>query len=83
LLTLLPCTLLTSSNYTLTAQLQSTDNINTWKIGSSTLTSASPLTLTGTGTYNAVTAYTLSLMIPFSESAGTISNTVNFVIIAN
>jgi hypothetical protein len=83
LATLLPCTLLTSANYTLTAQLQSSDSTNTWKIGSSTLSSTSPLTLTTTGTYSAVVAYNLSIIIPFTESAGTISNTINFVIIAN
>jgi hypothetical protein len=72
----------TSSNYTLTAQLQSSDSTNTWQIGSTTVTSASAATLTSTGTYG-TTAFTLNLTIPFSESAGAISNTINFVATAN
>ena len=72
----------TSSNYTLTAQLNAADATNTWKIGASTITSASATTLTATGAYG-TTAYTLGLTIPFSEAAGAISNTINFVATAN
>jgi hypothetical protein len=72
----------TSSNYTLTAQLNAADATNTWKIGASTITSASAATLTSTGAYG-TTAYTLGLTIPFSEAAGAISNTINFVATAN
>jgi hypothetical protein len=72
----------TSSNYTLTGQLQSSDSTNTWQIGSTTVTSASAATLTSTGSYGA-TSFTLNLTIPFSESAGAISNTINFVATAN
>ena len=72
----------TSSNYTLTAQLQSSDSTNTWQIGTTTVTSASAATLTSTGSYGN-TAYTFNLTIPFTESAGTISNTINFVATAN
>jgi|HubBroStandDraft_6_1064221.scaffolds.fasta_scaffold40132_3 hypothetical protein len=72
----------TSSNYTLTAQLASSDATNTWQIGSTTITSASASTVTATGTYGN-TAYTFNLTIPFSEAAGAISNTLNFVATAN
>ncbi len=72
----------TSLTYTLTAQLNTADATNTWKIGASTITSASATTLTSTGAYG-TTAYTLGLTIPFSEAAGAISNTVNFVATAN
>jgi len=72
----------TSSNYTLTAQLQSSDSTNTWQIGSTTITSASASTLTSTGSYG-TTAFTFSLTIPFTEAAGAISNTINFVATAN
>lgn len=72
----------TSSNYTLTAQLQSSDSTNTWEIGATAVTSASAATLTSTGSYGN-TAFTFSLTIPFSESATTISNTINFVATAN
>jgi hypothetical protein len=83
LVTLIPCTLLVSPGYTLTAQLQSSDTVNTWKIGSSTLSSTSATTLTTSGTYNSVTSYTFGLTIPFTEVAGLISNTLNIVAIAN
>ena len=72
----------TSSNYTLTAQLQTSDAVNTWKINTTTVTSASAATLTATGNYGN-TAYTLALTIPFTEAATTISNTLNFVATAN
>jgi hypothetical protein len=83
LLNLLNCTGLNSPSYTLTAQLQSADSINTWQIGASTLSSASATTLSVSGPYFVATAYTLSLVIPFTETARTISNTVNFVVTAN
>jgi hypothetical protein len=72
----------TSANYTLTAQLQTSDSTNTWQLGSTTITSASAATLTSTGTYG-TTVYTLNLTIPFTEAAGAISNTLNFVATAN
>ena len=72
----------TSSNYTLTAQLNTADAVNTWKIGATAITSASAATLTSTGTYG-TTAYTLNLTIPITEPAGAISNTINFVATAN
>jgi hypothetical protein len=72
----------TSSNYTLTAQLQTSDAVNTWKINTTTVTSSTPSSLTTTGNYGN-TAYTLGLTIPFSEAATTISNTINFVATAN
>lgn len=72
----------TSSNYTLTAQLSSSDSTNTWKIGTSTVTSTSAATLSSTAAYG-TTVLTFSLTIPFSEAATTISNTINFVATAN
>ena len=83
LLNLLPCTLVLSSSYTLTAQLQTIDPVNTWKIGSSTLSSAIASTLTSGGTYGQVASYTFALTIPFVEPPGPISNQVNFVAISN
>jgi hypothetical protein len=72
----------TSATYTLTAQLQTADSTNTWAIGATTVTSASAATLTSTGTYG-TSALTFSLTIPFSETAGLVSNTINFVATAN
>src|SRR5437870_2420371 len=83
LITLLPCTLLMSQSYTLTAQLQSADAVDTWQVGGFTLSNASASTLTASGTYGQATAYTFALTIPFTKAAGVISNGVNFVAIAN
>ncbi|MBV8281106.1 MAG: hypothetical protein JO347_03460 [Candidatus Eremiobacteraeota bacterium] len=74
---------LTSSNYTLTAQLAAADSTNTWQVGGVTVTSASAATITSTGTYASNVSFTLQLTIPFSEAAGSISNTLNFTATAN
>jgi hypothetical protein len=83
LLNLLPCTLIVTPTFTLTAQLQTSDLTDTWSVGGLTLSSASASTLTSAGTYGAVTPYTLALTIPFTKSTGAISNTINFVAISN
>ncbi|HLX00301.1 MAG TPA: hypothetical protein VKR82_16800 [Candidatus Acidoferrales bacterium] len=71
----------TSSNYTLTATLQSTDATNSWDIGATAITTT-PATLTSVGTYGS-TSYTFKLTIPFSAAASTISNTITFTATAN
>jgi hypothetical protein len=71
----------TSSDYTLTAALQTSDGTNVWQFGSTSLTT-SAATLTSSGSYGS-TAFTFTLTIPFSETAGSISNTVNFTATAN
>jgi putative IMPACT (imprinted ancient) family translation regulator len=71
----------TSSNYTLTAGLQNADSTNTWQLNTTSLTTT-PATLTSTGTYG-TTAYTYKLTIPFSATAGAITNTINFTATAN
>jgi hypothetical protein len=71
----------TSSNYTLTAALQSADATNTWQLGATSLTTTAA-TLTSTGAYGS-TPYTFKLTIPFSEAAGAISNTITFIATAN
>lgn len=81
--TLLPCNLVMSQGYTLTAQLQSADTINIWRLSGISLTNASATTLTSSGTYSQAAAYTFALTIPFTESAGTINNTINLVATAN
>lgn len=74
---------ITSSNYTLTAQLNAADATNGWAISGNALSSSSAATLTSTGGYGSSTAYTLALTVPLSSSGGSISNTVNFVASAN
>jgi hypothetical protein len=83
LLTLLPCNLAISTSYVLTAQLQSADATNTWKVGGLTLTNVGASVLTSSATYGQATAYTFALTVPFTEPSGTISNQINFVAIAN
>jgi hypothetical protein len=83
LLNLLPCTILLTPTYNLIAQLQTNDAVNTWKIGGSTLSGSTPVTITANGTYGSVVAYTFALTIPFTEAATTISNTINFLAISN
>ena len=70
-----------SDNYTLTAALQTADLVNTWQLGAIGLTTA-PVALTTVGAFG-ITPYTFKLTIPFSEAAGSISNTMNFVATAN
>lgn len=73
----------TSANYMMTAQLKSSALTYTWKLGSATLTSAAPSTITLAGTYGSATAYTFSLTIPFSTAAGSVSNTLDIIVTAN
>jgi hypothetical protein len=72
-----------SANYTLTAQLNAADAVNSWTVGGVAVTSASASTITATGAYNGNVAFVLGLTIPFTEAAGAISNTVNFTATAN
>lgn len=73
----------TSANYTMTAQLKSSGLTYTWQLGSATLTSAAPATITAAGVYSTATAYTFSLTIPFSTAAGAVSNTLDVIVTAN
>ena len=71
----------TSTNYTLTGALQSSDVTNTWQLDAATL-STTPATLTSTGVYGS-TPYTFKLTIPFSATPGAVSNTINITATAN
>jgi hypothetical protein len=70
-----------STSYTLTAQLQSADLQNTWKWQSIALSTGSSTITTNTAYGTAANSF--SLTIPFTESAGSISNTVNVTVTAN
>lgn len=72
-----------SANYTLKAQLGTADAVNTWALGATTITNAAQSTLTAVGAYGADSPYTLGLTVPFSNTAASISNTINFVATAN
>jgi hypothetical protein len=71
----------TSTNYTMTAALQTADATNTWALGATNL-STTAATLTSTGAYGS-TAYTFKLTVPMTAAAGAISNTLNFTATAN
>jgi hypothetical protein len=72
-----------SANYSLTAQLNAADAVNSWALGGSAVASGAPTTLTAAGTYGSSTAYSLALTVPMSSNAPSISNTINFVATAN
>ena len=75
----------TSANYTLTAEVQTADPVNTWVIDTFPLTivPAAATSLTVTGVYGNNVPHTLYLTIPFSAGASVISNSINFVATAN
>jgi hypothetical protein len=73
-----------SANYSLTAQLASADAVNTWALNGTGITNASATAVATTGTYGGTgTAYTLALTVPTSNTAASISNTIDFVATAN
>jgi hypothetical protein len=71
-----------SANYTLTAALNSADTTNTWKIDGTTV-SNSTTTITDTGSYDSAQSHHILVSIPFTNTTGSISNTINFVATAN
>ena len=73
----------TSSNYTLTAQLNAADGTNNWDISGTALSSSAAAQLTAVGAYGSSTQYTLHLTVPNTSAGGAISNIVNFVATAN
>lgn len=73
----------TSSGYTLTAELGSQDATNTWKVGGVKVTNSGTAQITAAGAYGSGSNYPVSITIPFSEGAATISNTINYVATAN
>jgi hypothetical protein len=73
----------TSTSYTLTAALNSSDTANIWSVGGVTVTSGTPATITSEGTYDHAASYALLISIPFTNTTGTINNAINFVATAN
>jgi hypothetical protein len=71
-----------STGYTLTAALGSADTRNTWSVGGTTVTTTAT-NLTASGVYNTATSYALLISVPFTNTTGSISNTLNFVATAN
>lgn len=75
---------LTSSNYTLTAELTTPDSNNTWSIDGTPVTGTSAATITGTGSYDTSTSHSLLISIPFSNNTAlSLSNGITFVATSN
>ncbi|PYP87676.1 MAG: hypothetical protein DMG65_16530 [Candidatus Angelobacter sp. Gp1-AA117] len=75
---------LTSTDYTLTAQLGSAPASGvTWKLNGSTLSDSAATTLTSTGTFASTGSYSWDIVVADSASAAAIDNTINFTATAN
>jgi hypothetical protein len=74
-----------SDTYTLTAELTTLDAVNAWAVDTlaTPLSSSVPTTLTAAGAYATDAVHTLYLTVPTSEIAGTVTNAINFVALAN
>ena len=75
---------LTSTDYTLTAQLGSAPASGiVWKLNGSTLSDSAATTLTSTGTYASTGSYSWDIVFADSASAAAFDNTINFYAISN
>ena len=75
---------LTSTDYTLTAQLGSAPASGvTWKMNGSTLSDSAATTLTSTGTYGSTGSYSWDIVVADSASAAAIDNSINFTATTN
>jgi hypothetical protein len=75
---------LTSTDYTLTAQLGSAPASGvTWKLNGSTLSDSAATTLTSTGTYGSTGSYSWDIVLADSASAAAIDNSISFTATSN
>lgn len=75
---------LTSTDYTLTAQLGSAPASGvTWKLNGSTLSDAAATTLTSTGTYGSTGSYSWDIVVADSAAAAAIDNAISFTATSN
>jgi predicted secreted protein len=75
---------LTSTDYTLTAQLGSAPASGvTWKLNGSTLSDSAATTLTSTGTYGSTGSYSWDIVVADSAAAAAIDNSINFTAASN
>jgi predicted secreted protein len=75
---------LTSTDYTLTAQLGSAPASGiTWKLNGSTLSDSSATTLTSTGTYGSTGSYSWDIVVADSAAAAAIDNAIDFTATSN
>lgn len=75
---------LTSTDYTLTAQLGSAPASGvTWKLNGSTLSDSAAITLTSTGTYGSTGSYSWDIVVADSAAAAAIDNAIDFTATSN
>jgi predicted secreted protein len=75
---------LTSTDYTLTAQLGSAPASGiAWKLNGSTLSDSAATTLTSTGTYASTGSYSWDIVVADSAAAAAVDNTINFTATSN
>ena len=75
---------LTSTDYTLTAQLGSAPASGvSWKLNGSTLSDSAATTLTSTGTYGSAGSYSWDVVVADSAAAAAIDNSINFTATSN
>jgi hypothetical protein len=75
---------LTSTDYTLTAQLGSAPASGVaWKLNGSTLSDSAATTLTSTGTFASTGSYSWDIVTADSAAAAAIDNTMNFTASSN
>lgn len=75
---------LTSTDYTLTAQLGSAPASGiTWKLNGSTLSDSAATTLTSTGTYGSTGSYAWDIVVADSAAAAAIDNAIDFTATSN
>jgi predicted secreted protein len=75
---------LTSTGYTLTAQLGSAPASGvTWKLNGSTLSDSFVTTLTSTGTYSSTGCYSWDFVVADSAAAAAIDNSISFTATSN
>ena len=75
---------LTSTDYTLTAQLASAPASGIdWKLNGSTLSDSAATTLTSTGTYGSTGSYSWDIVVADSAAAAASDNTISFTATSN
>lgn len=75
---------LTSTDYTLTAQLGSAAASGiVWKLNGSTLSDSAATTLTSTGTYGSTGSYSWDIVVADSAAAAAIDNAISFTATSN
>ena len=75
---------LTSTDYTLTAQLGSAPASGiTWRLNGSTLSDSGATTLTSTGTYGATGSYAWDIVVADNAAAAAIDNVIDFTATSN